>query len=98
MDTPNETPLSDHLDKIATLLAGGARLTIDTDPEDPACESFYFPGVVSKELAMRIADRQAARTHAITLEQTALFIESEPLVEGVMGVAAFLRSLAGDQT
>ena len=98
MDTPNETPVSEHVDKIATLLAGGARLTLDTDPEDPTCQSFYFPGVVGKELATRIADRNAARRHAVTLEQTALFVESEPLVDGLMGVAAFLRSLAGDRT
>lgn len=96
MDTPSETPISELADLAHAALADCGGFSLHSGPgRFPVVHN--FTGVVAKELALRIADRAAARRHAVTLEQTAIFIESEPLVEGVMGVAAFLRSLAGDQ-
>lgn len=96
MDTPAETPVSELADRAVELMKQGGSLWLDSGPGFPL-ESQHYSGNVTKELAARIADRKAARAHAMTLEQTSLFVDSEPLAKGVMNVAAFLRGLAGDQ-
>ena len=96
MDTPAETPISELADMAAKALSDCGGFSLHSGPGSfPVVHN--FTGVVGKELALRIADRNAARAHAVTCEQTSLFVDSEPLADGLMGVAKFLRSLAGDQ-